>query len=107
AEPAIAAWQRAGEAADARGALKEAEEDFRQALAMLNTLPASPERDARELALVAVLSWLLQRTKGYSAPETIEVIEHARVLAEKTGNLPQLILQVLGPTPRSSSWVII
>ena len=96
AEPAIAAWQRAGEAADARGALKEAEEDFRQALAMLNTLPTSPEREARELTLVAVLAWLLARTKGYSAAETIEVTEHARALAEKTGNLPQLILQVIG-----------
>jgi class 3 adenylate cyclase/tetratricopeptide (TPR) repeat protein len=96
AEPAIAAWQKAGEAADARGALKEAEENFRQALAMLSTLPASPERDARELAIVAVLSWLLVRIKGYSATETIEVTERARALAEKTGNLLQLILQVTG-----------
>jgi hypothetical protein len=63
---------------------------------MLNTLPASPERDARELALVAVLGWLLLRTKGYSAAETIEVTERARALAEKTGNLPQLFLQVVG-----------
>ena len=94
-ERAIAAWQRAGEAADARGALKEAEEDFRQALAMLNTLPASPERDARELAIVAVLVWLLVRTRGYSAAETIAVSEQARELAEKTGNLPQLIVQVI------------
>jgi tetratricopeptide (TPR) repeat protein len=96
ADPAIAAWQKAGAAADARGALTEAEEDFRQALAMLHTLPASAERDARELALVAVLSWLLVRTKGYSATETIEVTERARALAEKTGNLTQLIFQVIG-----------
>ena len=96
AQLAIVAWQRAGEDADARGALKEAEQDFRQALAMVTTLAASPERDGRELALVAVLPWLLVRTKGYSASETIEVTEHARALAEKTGNLPQLILQVIG-----------
>jgi len=74
--------------------LKEAEEDFRQALAMLHTLPESPERDARELAIVTVLRWVLQRTKGYSAAETMEVVEQARVLAEKTGNLAQLVLQV-------------
>jgi len=49
--------------ADARGALR-AEQDFRQALAMVTTLAASPERDGRELALVAVLPWLLVRTKG-------------------------------------------
>ena len=95
AEPAISAWQKAGEAADARSALKEAEEDFRQALAMLTTLPESPERDARELAIVTVLRWVLQRTKGYSATETMEVVEQARALAEKTGNLPQLVLQVV------------
>jgi tetratricopeptide (TPR) repeat protein len=95
AEPAIAAWTKAAEAADARVALKEAEEDFRQALAMLGTLPESPERDARELAIVTVLRWVLQRTKGYAAAETIEIVEQARALAEKTGNLFQLALQVV------------
>ncbi|MGA9723155.1 MAG: hypothetical protein WBQ86_11920, partial [Candidatus Binatus sp.] len=96
AEPAIEAWKKAGEAADARGALKEAEEDFRQALAMLGTLPESPERDTRELTLVTALGWLLLRTKGYAAAETIEVNERARALADKTGNLSQLVLQVIG-----------
>jgi class 3 adenylate cyclase/tetratricopeptide (TPR) repeat protein len=96
AEPAIEAWKKAGEAADARGALKEAEEGCRQALAILNNLPESPERDARELALVTRLIWLLQRSKGHAAAETIEAVEQARSLAEKTGNLPQLVLQVIG-----------
>jgi hypothetical protein len=77
-------------------ALKEAEEGYRQALAMLHTLPESPERDTRELTLVTALVWLLLRKKGYSAAEVIEVNEHARALAEKTGNLPQLVLQVIG-----------
>ena len=74
AEPAIAAWEKAGEAAYAREALVEAGEDLRQALAMLKTLPESPERDARALRLAKVLISLLQRTKGYSAAETVEVI---------------------------------
>ncbi len=47
AEPAIAAWKKAGEAAEARRAFREAEEGYRQALAVLKTLPESPERDAR------------------------------------------------------------
>jgi tetratricopeptide (TPR) repeat protein len=93
AEPAIAAWTKAAEAAEARGALKEAEEGCRQALAMLNTLPESTERDARALGLVSVLSSVLQRSRGYVAPETIEVLEHARALAEKTGNLAQLVVR--------------
>jgi hypothetical protein len=55
AKPAIAAWRKTGEAAYARHAFKEAEEGYRQALAILNTLPESPERDARELELTDAL----------------------------------------------------
>jgi predicted ATPase len=48
AELAIAAWQRAGERAVERRAFREAEELYRQAIAMLATLAESPARDARE-----------------------------------------------------------
>ena len=43
-EPAITAWTKASRLADTRGALKEAEEHCRQALALLDTLPESPPR---------------------------------------------------------------
>ena len=50
-EPAIAEWSRAGKAAEARNAFREALESYQQALALLNLLPESPERDSRELKL--------------------------------------------------------
>jgi tetratricopeptide (TPR) repeat protein len=92
-EPAIAAWKKAGEAAEARRAFREAEEGYRQALAVLKTLPESPERDARELELAGALYRAFLITKGYSATETLEAAGRSRALAEKGGNLAQLVLQ--------------
>ena len=96
AESAIAAWKKAGETADARGAFKEAEEGYRQGLAVLNALPESPERDARELELASALVKVLTITKGYTAPESVEATAHARALAEKSGNLAQVVLRRFG-----------
>ena len=50
-EPAIAEWSRAGKTAQARNAFREALESYQQAMALLNLLPESPERDNRELEL--------------------------------------------------------
>ena len=90
-EPAIAQWSRAGKAAEARNAFKEALESYQQALALLNLLPESPERDLRELELRQSVVRMLAVTRGYSAPETIEAIERVAALAEKSGNLAQLV----------------
>lgn len=94
AEPAVAAWTRAAEAARMRVALKEAEEGYRQALATLRALPASPGRDAQELELTFALALVLFSTRGYNAPEVVEAVGQARSLAEKGGNLGQLVIQV-------------
>ena len=77
----------------ARSATMEAEENYRQGLAMLNTLPESSERDTRELELCSALVRVPQQTKGYSAPQTVETGARVRVLAEKVGNLSQLVRQ--------------
>jgi class 3 adenylate cyclase/tetratricopeptide (TPR) repeat protein len=95
-EPALAAWKKAGESAYSRRAFKEAEDNLRRALAMLNALPEAPERDAKELAIVSTLVQALQLTGGYSASKTVEVSARARALAEKSGSLPQLVLQMHG-----------
>jgi tetratricopeptide (TPR) repeat protein len=87
---AVAAWQSAGDAANARRAFKEALEGYRQALAMLQMLPESPERDARELELRLGQYRVLLVNKGYSAAETVESAARARALAEKTGDMTQL-----------------
>jgi class 3 adenylate cyclase/tetratricopeptide (TPR) repeat protein len=94
AEPAIAAWRKAAEAALARRAFREAEEAYRQALAALKTLPESPARDVRELELLNALVQVLQPTRGYAAPETVQANLRAQTVAERGGNLAQLLLQV-------------
>src|SRR5262249_19173640 len=54
----------------------------------------SPERDARELRLRSSFVQALRVTKGVAAPEMLEMSSRARALAEKTGNLPELVLQL-------------
>ena len=90
-EPAIAEWSRAGKAAEARNAFREALESYRQAVTLISLLPESPERDARELELRQSVVRMLYVTRGYSAPETIDANERAAALAEKSSNLRQLV----------------
>jgi class 3 adenylate cyclase len=90
-ESAIAEWSRAGKAARARNAFKEALGSYQQALALLNTLPESPERDNRELELRQPAVRMLMATRGESASETSDAIERAAALADKSGNLRQLV----------------
>ena len=94
-EPAITEWTRAGKAARARNAFKEARESYQQAVALLVTLLESPERDARELRLMSALLGVLKIVGGYTAPDFVEATAHARHLAEKSGNLAQLVLHVV------------
>ena len=93
ADKAVVYWRKAGQQAMARSATMEAEESYRQGLLMLKTLPESSERDTRELELCSALVWALQRTRGYSAPQTVEAGARLRVLAEKLGNLSQIVRQ--------------
>ena len=51
-EQAIAKWQQAGDRDVKRSANVEAVQHFRKALALLQTLPDTPERPQRELALL-------------------------------------------------------
>ena len=90
-ELAIAEWVRAGNTAEARNAFSEALNNYQQALALLNSLSESPERDHRELELSQLALQMLFVTRGYSASETTGAIEHAAVLAEKTGSLKHLV----------------
>ena len=93
AEPAISAWQRAGERAVERRAFREAEEHYREALRMLATLPESPARDTRELNFQVGLARVLMATRGFSAAEPATAYERARTLAERGGG--KLSLPVL------------
>ena len=89
-EPAISEWCRAGATAEARSAFLEALASYHEALALLNLLPESPERDVRELALRRAVLHVLHGAKGAAAPETIDATAHTMALAQKTGHLTQL-----------------
>ena len=88
-EQAIAEWSRAGKAAEARNAFVETRESLQQALAQVNLLPESPQRDVRELELRRSLVEILLMTRGYNAPETLEVSQRVYTLAEKGGQRRQ------------------
>jgi tetratricopeptide (TPR) repeat protein len=90
-ELAIAEWERAAKAAEARNAFNEAEASYQQALLLTELLRESPECGARELRLRQSLYGVLQMTRGYSAAETIDAAERAAALAEKSGSLTQLV----------------
>jgi tetratricopeptide (TPR) repeat protein len=93
-EPAIAEWSRAGKSAQEHSAFWEAQKSYEQAMTLITLLPESPERDKRELDLRQSIIGLLYITTGFAAPETQEAIRRAAALAEKNGNLAQLVSSV-------------
>src|SRR6185369_7134378 len=92
-EPAIAAWIKAANRADARSAFQEAEEAYRQALTLLTALPETPERDVRELEILTPLIVVAASAHGWGSSAVTQLSSRAGVLAEKVGNLAQLVLQ--------------
>jgi class 3 adenylate cyclase/tetratricopeptide (TPR) repeat protein len=90
-ELAIGEWLRAGKTAQARQAFREALESFRQAVELFDLLPESREGDLRELEIRQSLVQMLHLTRGYSAAESIEATRRAVALAQKGGNLRQLL----------------
>jgi tetratricopeptide (TPR) repeat protein len=87
---------RAGQQALNRSAFAEAQVHLQQGLDWIKKLAESPERDTRELELASTLAQVLMVTKGFTAPETRAAAERARDLAEKSGKLVRLVVQVYG-----------
>jgi len=84
----------AGKQAQERSAFAEAQAQLQNGIEWIKMLPESPEREGRELELASTLAQVLLVTRGFSAPETRAAAERARILAEKNGNLAQLVLRV-------------
>src|SRR5262249_18431181 len=84
----------AGKQALERSAFAESQTLLQKGLKLANTLPESPERDASEFELVSALVQVLMRTKGFAAPEFVDAAKRARTLAEKRGNLAELVFQL-------------
>jgi tetratricopeptide (TPR) repeat protein len=87
---------RAGKQALTRSAFAEAQAQLQQGLEWIKKLSESLERDARELELASTLAQVLFVTRGWAEPETRAAAERASDLAEKSGNLARLVVQVFG-----------
>lgn len=79
---AIQHWQRAARLAVSRSAHQEAVHHLRRALALVLSLPDSPERAQLELPVQVALGSTLMATRGYAAPEVGEAFARGRALAE-------------------------
>jgi DNA-binding winged helix-turn-helix (wHTH) protein/predicted ATPase len=87
---AVHYWQQAGDNAAQRNAYPEAIAALQKGLALLMTLPESPERLQHELALQLALGELLRATKGVGSPDVGEVYSRAYTLCQQTGERPPL-----------------
>jgi class 3 adenylate cyclase/predicted ATPase len=93
-ERAIDYWQQAGEKAMQRSAHVETIAHLRQGLALLKTLPETPERTQREVDMLITLGASLIAMKGYAAPEVGETYTQARQLCQHLED-PQRLFPVL------------
>jgi predicted ATPase len=67
----------------------------RRGLALLQTLPDTPERTRRELSMQVTLGMQLQVTQGFAAPEAERAYARARELCELMQEDPSLLFPVL------------
>jgi predicted ATPase len=91
---AVRYWHTAGQRASERSAHVEAIAHLRQGLALLQTLPETPERTQQALLLHIALGASLIATKGYAAPEVGETYTRARQFCEHLDD-PQQLFPVL------------
>ncbi|WP_437603637.1 protein kinase domain-containing protein [Sorangium sp. So ce590] len=94
--PAIAAWQRAGEASLISSAHAEAISHLRRGLELLKQLPETKERTRDEITLQTTLGVPLMITRGYAAPEVEAAYARAHALCREAGSSPQLFPALWG-----------
>ncbi len=95
-EKAVGYCLRAGLRSRDRFAHVEAISHLTKGLKLLETLEASPERDARELELLGPLGTAYIASRGYAAPEVGPVFRRAHALCERVGQTPQLFAMMWG-----------
>jgi DNA-binding winged helix-turn-helix (wHTH) protein/tetratricopeptide (TPR) repeat protein len=88
-ERAIRYFQDAANNALYRSAHTDAIAHLNRALALLATLPETPERTRHELALQAAMGPALMAIKGYAAPEVGQAYVRAHALCQQMGETPQ------------------
>jgi predicted ATPase len=93
---AIPYWQQAGQKAIERSANVEAISHLTKGLALLMTLPDTPERAQHELTLQIALGVPLTGTEGWGAPRMGHAYARARELCQHVGDTPQLCSALIG-----------
>ena len=93
---AINWWNRAGQKALRGSGHQEAVGHLTRALELLETLPASPERDQREIGLRVSLGVAAGSATSFSEPEVQGSFERARDLCGRAGQTPQLFPALRG-----------
>jgi class 3 adenylate cyclase/tetratricopeptide (TPR) repeat protein/ABC-type transport system involved in cytochrome c biogenesis ATPase subunit len=91
-ERAVSYWSQAGQRALARVALPEAVGHLTTALSINEQLPASIERDRRELDVRVMLGAAYLASRGWPALEIIQTLRPARDLAIRLGDEDQLVV---------------
>jgi class 3 adenylate cyclase/tetratricopeptide (TPR) repeat protein len=84
---AIDYWRRAGELALRRSANVEGVTHLTRAIELIRSLPATLQRNRRELELHLSLGQMMRATKGYAAPETLRVFTRARELLDEAATV--------------------
>jgi predicted ATPase len=86
-EKAARFWGLAGQRSLDRSALVEAVDQFMFALEQIAKLPTTQALRREEIKLQLALIQPLHHTKGYTARETIDAVERARMLIERSQDL--------------------
>jgi predicted ATPase len=89
-EQAVAYWYKAGQRAIERSAHVEAIGHLRQGLALLETLPETPQRLQRAVDILIALGASLIATKGYAASEVAQTYIRAQQLCQHLADPSQL-----------------
>jgi predicted ATPase len=82
-EKATELWGKAARWSLERAALREAGEQFRRALALIASLPSTPELRRERINFQVGLTNALMHTEGRAAPETTVSVHQTRALIER------------------------
>ncbi|WP_206026255.1 SpoIIE family protein phosphatase [Roseimicrobium sp. ORNL1] len=95
-DKAVSYWALAGLRSRERFANVEAIAHLTKGLGLLESLPPSSARDARELDLLGPLGTTYIASRGYAAPEVGPLFDRARELCDRVGQTPQLFAMMWG-----------
>jgi predicted ATPase len=93
---AVSYWRRASQQAAEQSAYAEALAQADKGLAVLEGLPATPDRDRAELQLQLIRAGALRAIEGISSSEVGRAFARARQLCTALGDTPNLIPILIG-----------